>query len=525
MSPTEIDLANSRRNRIDLTSKNPNVESVVVELFEEFVSYREAMGERRPTKNHVPKFQRHLKLLVLDLLSVSTTDGRRFIGYSRGAENFRQGGTYSDPETAKPLISQDIYLGIVRFLQVSEYIEDYIAKAGYTPLSSRMRPLPKLLDLFEEHHVNWTYVRTDTDRPMIIVKDAEKKIVPWPTPNKFDLEQAIKNLRRINENLASTYLGLAVSDQQLSELNARIRKSEGELDDDEQSSGYREPFDLTNRVLRRVFGMNSFDCGGRFYGGWWQGIPSDYRKYIEIGGAVTREMDYSSIQPRIMYAEVGVHPPDDAYQLDSWPQNVRPYAKKAFNQLVNSDVSSRNENQWHRFAPDIVLPATEGATGDLTEHQLAALRRDQFEAEFGRPYSDLLRDILRKHEPIEQYFFSGAWGRLQRIDSDIAEAVMIRLLNAEVPITVLPIHDSFIVRRGAEYSCFYAMSEAFEEIVGIPAEIDLEDAVYDPPPGYSGDRLVMVDEQFRLDTIQWTRERSWYFARRNEWERRFGSID
>ena len=43
----------------------------------------------------------------------------------------------------------------------------------------------------------------------------------------------------------------------------------------------------------------SFDEGGRFYGGWWERVPSRYRSHITIDGMPTVEMNYAAIQPRL----------------------------------------------------------------------------------------------------------------------------------------------------------------------------------------------------------------------------------
>ncbi|MEY8100078.1 hypothetical protein AB9F29_22345, partial [Falsihalocynthiibacter sp. S25ZX9] len=66
---------------------------------------------------------------------------------------------------------------------------------------------------------------------------------------------------------------------------------------------------------------------------------------------------------------------------------------------------------------------------------------------------------MNKHSAIDHLFFTSRWTEMQRIDSDIAETVLTKLLNKDHPITALPIHDSFIVRRGAEDDLRNAMSE------------------------------------------------------------------
>jgi len=68
---------------------------------------------------------------------------------------------------------------------------------------------------------------------------------------------------------------------------------------------------------------------------------------------------------------------------------------------------------------------------------------------------DLLDAIKARHRPIAPCFGSGAGLRLQRRDADLAERVLLRLLDQGI--VALPIHDSFIVRRHHADACDEAM--------------------------------------------------------------------
>tara|TARA_R110000787_G_scaffold63679_7_gene143630 strand:- start:58582 stop:59796 length:1215 start_codon:yes stop_codon:yes gene_type:complete len=403
-------------------------------------------------------------------------------------------------------------------MEAEGFIENNVAKAGYGGYSSRMRATPKLGEIFRERNLNWTSIAYDPDSPVIIVKDNNKKPIPHPSSDSFDIDSAEANLHRINSNLQLTYINLHVDDTDHEEIRVRMRG------DDNEEQEPKEPFEFSNRFLRRIFAEGKFESGGRFYGGWWQGIPSEYRKHIVIDGAVTREMDYSSMQPRLMYARVGEKPPQDAYALEGWHVDIRPFAKKAFSQLINSDKTSRHENQWHRFAPKIELSEVPVNWHDLNVHQRNPYLLDRFEEVFNRPYTDLLRGLLNMHRPIDQFFFSGIWGHMQRMDSDIAERVMIKLLDMPVPVTALPVHDSFIVRRGAEWDLLYAMNDAFEELVGAPCDISLEEAVYDPPAGYVHTGPILMADIIE-DTMKIMTERKKANTREVQWQRAFGPVD
>ena len=54
------------------------------------------------------------------------------------------------------------------------------------------------------------------------------------------------------------------------------------------------------------------------------------------------------------------------------------------------------------------------------------------------------------HEPIAHHFYTGVGLRLQRLDSDIAEKVLLHF--AQSGIAILPLHDSFLMHNGYEPS-------------------------------------------------------------------------
>ena len=89
---------------------------------------------------------------------------------------------------------------------------------------------------------------------------------------------------------------------------------------------------------------------------------------------------------------------------------------------------------------------------------------------FGLTWAELSQAIISFHEPIAHYFYTGAGLRLQRLDSDIAEKVLLHF--AQSGIAILPLHDSFLMHNGYETSLEPVMRSAFEEVVGASPKID-----------------------------------------------------
>ena len=204
-----------------------------------------------------------------------------------------------------------------------------------------------------------------------------------------------------------------------------------------QYSGFFLP-DFTAASLYRVFNRSSFNLGGRLYGGWWQMIPSVHRPKIMIDGYPTREIDFSSMQIAMLYAQAGHSMQGDAYELPGIEPNKN--NRKAIKKIILSMINAESADG---------IPNPEGVT-------------------MPRPRSEIIRLAQEKHSAIESYFFSGEGTRLQRLDSDIAERVMVNM--GKRGILVLPVHDSFIVPYSQIETVKEEMVQSYRAIVG--GEID-----------------------------------------------------
>ena len=67
---------------------------------------------------------------------------------------------------------------------------------------------------------------------------------------------------------------------------------------------------------------------------------------------------------------------------------------------------------------------------------------------WGVTWKQVVIAITDRHPDIKDQFFTGAGLRLQRIDSDLCEAVILAMMKYSQQIVVLPVHDSFIVHHG-----------------------------------------------------------------------------
>ena len=131
----------------------------------------------------------------------------------------------------------------------------------------------------------------------------------------------------------------------------------------------------------------------------------------------------------ILQAEGGQPPMDDPFRV-----SARAFAKIAFNAMVNAKAELRRPPQGLR-------------------------PRD-----FGLTWRELSQRILDKHHAIKDAFYTGQGLRLQYIDSQLAEQVMLHFANKGVP--VLPVHDSFIIAAQHQQELVAVMKRVFGERFG-----------------------------------------------------------
>jgi len=262
--------------------------------------------------------------------------------------------------------------------------------------------------------------------------DGRRMLVPYEEDK--DTEQWRINLKEINACFSRHMLDLRIKDSEVEALQERL------LSDSE-----KEPIDLTKKLLVRIFINSSFGEGGRFYRGWWQNVPSEYRPFITINSKSTQEHDYSQLNPNMIYSlynhELGS---EDAYSRVIGPEH-RDVVKEAFNAMFQANTSLESKPR--------------GINID----------------EIGMTWKELRQAILDAHKPIKDLFFTGLGNKLQFEDSIMAENVMLQFARMDYP--ALPVHDSFIMHHAfgnhgeLEEAMRRAFHDRFHRDIGISREL------------------------------------------------------
>lgn len=331
----------------------------------------------------------------------------------------------------------------------------------------------------------------------IRLKDTEKKLIDY---EETELTHKMRErLNRWNDFLASNHhIDLLLPDIGLANLYLNNNTDEAEEDifygDESEKPRFVE---LKQVRLRRVFNNATFDEGGRFYGGWWQRIPSKFRRHIMINDRPTKEFDYSNLHAAMLYAEAGIRLAEDAYSIPNVPAQYRKLIKSTFFKLVNA----RRDQQIAGPSPDALPP--------------------------GMSWQQLQDALIAKHQPIASHFRSGSGLKLQRIDSDIAEKVMLRMMADDL--LVLPVHDSFITYHGYGERVVDEMKRAFRDHMNADVEIDsvpnfIEELVLNGADADDLEASDYIDNIQADDAYSGYRERhqGFYRTRTDDWHRRFG---
>ena len=131
--------------------------------------------------------------------------------------------------------------------------------------------------------------------------DGHRELIEYEDTAQSDKYR--NNPQNINKCSNRHWADLKIKDTEISLLTERLHLSED-----------KGPIDLSSRTLGRIFSNGSFKEGGRLYRGWWQNVPSEYRKHITLDGKKTAEYDFSQLNPHMIYfacnTEMGS---DDAY--------------------------------------------------------------------------------------------------------------------------------------------------------------------------------------------------------------------
>jgi hypothetical protein len=440
-------LSNSRPLDVQKISSYPQVKAVMDQLFSELEK------DGKVNLRNADKLKRHLQTLILDLYNAHCYDSRMYISYSRNKMKYLPG-----TRLHKLFIRYSMVVMVTDFLIQHGYIEHEKHRhakegSGMRSYQSRMRATTKLIDLIESKGIVPGMVESEPDDTKLVILRGPKveKGKPAPEIAYQDTPETLlmkDNLKLINANNRKHAILLYMPDTDIKSLSQRMNK-----DPD------REPLDFTRKNLRRVFSNGSWRQGGRFYGGWWQGVPREFREFIRINDKDVVECDFSGMHINMLYAwEKLLVPEGDVYHLDGYSKNktFRDFVKRLLLIMVNAENRDKARKAIQKevvYEKKLRLP-------------------EEVKSTAGNDLFPLMDALAQKHTAISQYFCTGKGIDLQYYDSVIAEKVMLHF--ARMARAILPLHDSFIMHHGLELELQEAMNGAFRDLFGVDSKVDIK---------------------------------------------------
>lgn len=305
-----------------------------------------------------------------------------------------------------------------------------------------------LLQRFSEAKPHWKQVGFISDPVVVRIKNkatGTRRVIDSPdTPEVHLMRQ---QMHRINDFLCDQAIHLNLPNARLKALAVKMASTRYSY---EIGAGRRRTrariLNFLQVGLRRIFSKGRTDRGGRLYGGWWQTIPKDYRRYVSINGRSTVEVDFSEMHPSMLYILDCQRPPPNIYDLGiiypgeaPYDPNVQPHKarRKTIKRFLNALINDERE-----------------------QHQLSKTGSRQLKLS----HEQLKERVLTKHPVIAKAVGTDTGSYLQYLDSKIACGVMLRLMDQGI--VALPVHDSFLVQREFESELIAAMQAEFVSVIG-----------------------------------------------------------
>jgi hypothetical protein len=384
--------------------------------------------------------KKHLKVVVLDLYVKRLEDPAKYVSYDRMKAKYKAKGSRYNKLHISPMT-----ITIVDGLRDLDYLEHvmghYGGRSGRTSHISRMRSKDTLINvLCDDFKVTPAMVARARNTECIILRDKNKKEKEKKKKKQADIEYVdTPETKRMRKEVTA--------------YNNLLRKSFIDIPSYEKAGipskkpGETVTIDFAEKFVRRIFNNGSWEDGGRYYGGWWQRIPKEWRKEIRIWGSPTIEIDYSGLHVVLLYAIENVYcSAKEVYDLPKY--SMHPEIRGLTKQILLTAINAADRSTAiSAIQYDI----------NLNPDDYGWVNRASLTIE------DIIDEFEVKHSAIRKYFYSGYGVTLQKIDSRIAEFV-INDFTAK-GYGLLCIHDSFITSALLSSELKDVMRRAFDEVL------------------------------------------------------------
>jgi len=451
ISNDQIDPDHSKPLDVHRWSEHPEINKLVDELW--FQVVQPALGGKSNNKGKSdPK--RQLKVLLLDLYVAWLDDPTLCIGINRNNNAYQVNSRYNALHISRKIVDVVDVLAGTGYLEYRHGSHDR-TNNGMFSRTSRIRPSLQLQDKFaalslspldiDHNHQQETVILTDyeTNEEDNYTKSNGKKRRKFIEYNDTDFTKDVRrDLEAYNQLLNDTYIDIATLEEP---FVVRTKKD---------GTTQRIKIDQSKKFVRRIFSRGDWNCNGRFYGGFWQQVGSEYRKDIYINGSPTVEVDYKGLHAAILSAEKGIVYGGDRYELGSvvCPGLDKQQQRKAVKLLVLAAINAKDRSS--AFAAFRQAQPTGSVEKTLDNDELKLL----------------LDTFLQQHPYLEDGICSDQGIRLMNVDSNITNFIIKEFVTRQKPI--LSVHDSYIVDTRDVELLRDCMKKASLHVVGVDLAVE-----------------------------------------------------
>ena len=496
---SSIDLDYSRQLDVHVWSDYPEVNDFVNRIYDQYI-----YGSNYDVSKWHDKKKATLKVLLLSMYVNWLDDPDLLTGFSRTLAHYKAGSRYNKLHISRLIIEIQETLseaGLINWVKGWKDPDTGIRR------NTKLWPTESLAKEFEAAQINRLDLRLQIqsyndlprvgNRELIVMhekiedeygRDQQISVEYNDTPTTHSMRDV---LCAYNAVLSHHHIDLCNTDKTYVWHHGDQSTTERLLDPATGKAKYNDTSDGGRRSKRvfinqdnfvyRVFNNNSWKQGGRFYGGFWQRIPRQYRKYIRIDGQPTVEVDYSSHHPVLLYARKGIN-----YWKECGSDND-PYDLREEFASINDDrypyggaVNLTGHNEQARL-PEVertlikvlmlVLVNTKSEETALkgTRQKIRELAGDSYSHDYKSLTNARLKKYIKairmKHKPIASYLGHSGGMELQYLDSQITEEIVHYFSMRGIPI--LCVHDSYIIWKEYLQDLRFQMNKQWIKFSGL----------------------------------------------------------
>ena len=431
------ELEHSRPLDVHKWSDYKHVNVFIDVIWDEFFSSKYPVNPKAGNRSK-SKPKKQLKVLLLDLYVAWLSDPTLLVGIGLSKSDYKAKSRYNELHISFELVN------IVHLLALDFDLIDYHCGTEVSGMVTRFWPTPLLLKKFTQADLGIKDVYRHPNMEVIYLgknnfegevdRSKKKKYVEYEDKDAPEaIHQWRIDLKAYNKLLAESFIDIVTLEVPFIKHPYWDKK----LKRHRQQTVEVSPI---NSFVKRIFYREDWTLGGRFHGGWWQMVGSDWRKHIFINDKPTDEQDFSGLHVTLLYGLEGLQPPPDPYALNLESNFTQEENRKITKGLVLTAINAKSRKAAFKAFRE----------GQKTGSAQKGLKDTEL--------SIILDAFCSNNQPIEHYLCNDMGVNLMAMDGRITAKVINHFTKKGIP--VLTVHDSYLADIEYQKELNEVMNEA-----------------------------------------------------------------